>query len=127
MAFQGTCPVCGHSTYRKKNPLNELRSLYGQRSNKAKVALSKVSDKIQQYIPSDKSIESKLQFMYKVSKIPDPEFVRGCEAYLNSVHWQKGKGWNYLAAIIKNVGQNSSSVAYAEKKRIGSAPKKKEL
>ena len=65
--------------------------------------------------------------MYKVSKIPDPEFVKGCEMYLKSIHWQQGKGWNYLAAIIKNVGQNSSAVAYAERKRIGSAPEKKEL
>ena len=127
MAFHGTCPICGHSTYKKKNPLNELRSLYGQRSDRAKKALEKVSEKIKKHIPSDKSIEAKLKFMYKVSKVGDVEFVRGCEAYLNSIHWQKGKGWNYLAAIINNVGQNSTAVAKAERKRIGSLPPKKEL
>ena len=127
MAFHGTCPQCGFSTYKQKNPMKELKSLYGQRNEKAKNALAKVSEKIQKHIPSDKSLEAKLKFMYKVTKVDDASFVKGCEAYLNSIYWQQGKGWNYLAAIINNVGQNSDAVAFAERKRIGIGPPKKEL
>lgn len=107
--------------------MNELRALYGQRSDKAKRSLTAVSKLIQENIPSDASVDNKLQFMYKVSKTGDAEFVAGCQSYINSVHWQTGKGWNYLAAIIKNVGANSEAVAKNERKRIGLPPPKKEL
>ena len=127
MAFHGTCPVCGHSSYKQKNPLNELRSLYGQRSKKAQRVLAKVSELIKDNIPSDAKTDAKLKFMYKVSKVEDISFMRGCEQYIRSTHWQQGKGWNYLAAIINNVGANSTAVAKNEKRRIGTAPKKKEI
>ena len=127
MAFQGTCPQCGFSTWKKKNPLKELKSMYGQRNEKAKNCLAKVADKISKNIPTDANLEAKLKFMYKVSKVEDASFIKGCEQYLNSIHWQQGKGWNYLAAIINNVGQNSSAVAFAERKRIGIGPPKKVL
>ena len=127
MAFHGTCPICGHSVYKQKNPLNELRSLYGQRSKKAQMSLSKVSELIKKHIPSDAKTDAKLKFMYKVSKVEDTSFIKGCQQYVNSIYWQQGKGWNYLAAIINNVGVNSNAVAKNEKKRIGTAPEKKEL
>jgi len=128
MAFHGTCPRCGFNTYKNNsNPANELKSLYGQRSNAAKKAIAVASKLIYKHIPTDASTASKLAFMYKISAVGDPELIRGCQAYSNSIHWQQGKGWHYLAAIINNVGKNSSAMAYSEKKRIGTGPPKKEI
>ena len=127
MSFNGTCPMCGFSTYQTASPLSQLKSLHGQRSERAQNALKAVSDLIADNIPSDAKLGLKLKFMYKISKVGDEELVRGCEQYINSTHWQQGKGWNYLAAIVVNIGQNSKKIAENERKRIGSGPPKRSL
>jgi len=126
--FLGTCPRCGFTNGKQQDdPTNELNSLWGQRGESAKKSLKKASELIGANIPSDNTVKAKLAFMHKISDIKDPELIRGLQQYINSTHWQTGKGWHYLAAIIRNVGQNSERFKYNEKKRIGTSPPVRKL
>ncbi|MBC8550281.1 MAG: hypothetical protein H8D23_11610 [Candidatus Brocadiales bacterium] len=126
--FLGTCPRCGFTTGKQQDdPSNELKSLWGQRGVSAQNSLTKAGELIAQNIPSDNTVKAKLQFMHKISDIKDPELIRGLQQYINSTHWQTGKGWHYLAAIIRNVGVNSERFKYNEKKRIGVPPPVRKL
>jgi len=121
------CPACGFNLNKQFVPVRDMQALFGQRNESCKAAIREVAELITKNIPTDKAIIKKAKFLRKITKADDATVKRGIESYIRGGHHLQGKGYDYLAVVINNTGQNSERQRYNEKKRLGTVPPKRKI
>lgn len=121
------CPACGHIIGRPYIPNREIEELMNKRASTVRQTLQQIREYIRQNIPAESKTQSRYKFIQSISAFSDEEVMYGCRMYLGQKHYLKGKGWHYLAAIIKNFNKNHERKASNEEKMIGSIPIKRSI
>lgn len=118
------CPCCGYSTH-PYDPKDKITELLRLRSPKVVELLMEAGHFIKQNIPTDKDINKRYYFLQKISKHPDTEIITSTNTYLLGKYYLEGKGFDYLAGIIRKHATNLKKLKENEIKKIGSIPKEK--
>ena len=120
------CPICGFNEGYVYDYGKEIRELEKKFTPQTRLLIRKIGKQISLSITSENNKKKYWMFLKQIERTDKRSITKGLDIFYKRGLWLEGKGFSYLAVIIKNAYKNSEKRLKIERKVNGTTPPIKE-
>lgn len=118
--YNRTCPACGHNENMNITQIQKrTKDVFDSFSKIIQFQIKQVASIIEGALPSERNLNTKYRFMVHIRECRDEAIFKKIDEFVKTSKANEGKGYMYLAAMIKKYEENIDKVKEMERKRFG--------